>query len=87
MSDAQYTDALDRAQAFGCPLCGASVTDGSRGEGDAEIGPVVWPLKSAHMVQLTNGEFVDRYVIVCGECWPRLATSEGIAELTAKVNE
>lgn len=27
------------------------------------------------------------HVPVCGECYPRLATTEGIDELTRKVNE
>ncbi len=82
MTASQHQEMLDVAQAFGCALCGSNVTtEHPLVPGESLRSP------SAKIVRLTNGAFQDRFVVVCGECYPRLATVEGIVELTKSVNE
>ena len=57
----------------GCQLCGGTLDD-----------------RTCHWVSLDNfaaGVAQTIHVPVCGQCHPRLATTEGIVELTKKVNE
>ena len=85
-----HREALDTAQAFGCAMCGGNVTEilhHVTGYNPTVVDAGVVSLKPwAKFVLLTNGTFQDRAAAVCDKCYPKLATPDGINELTQKVN-
>lgn len=88
-------ECLDWAMAFGCPLCGQNITTPpapfltwrmvrmNGGAGQYEPFDLQDGVK---VVQLTNGMLQDRFAALCGMCYPRLATTDGIARLISVVN-
>lgn len=86
-------ECFDYAMAFGCPLCECNITEESTSEYVIVAGrsfPVLGLLDGTQLIHFGSldsmGVIEDRYVAVCDKCYPRLATPDGLGELSDKVN-